>query len=397
LMLFVTSAEMRKVEATVRRRQQELLAATEAAEAASEAKSRFMGVMSHELRTPLTAMIGYADLLDAGIAGELSAEGKTYMHRIRASGWHLVGLIDAVLFYTGGKLPAEHATVARVDMRAILREMATMFGAQANDKKLTLTLDAPEEPVYVDVDERKLRQILTNLVSNAVKFTERGSIVLGLRASVDTARIEVRDTGIGIDAENLKRIWEPFQLIDASHTRTQGGMGLGLALTRRLTEQLGARINAVSTPGRGATFTLELPRTDSQDRGQLRLDGTRILVVDDEPTVRRIMVRSLARHGAQVSEAESAYEAMKVIDQKALDVLVTDISMPGMTGIQLGERIQAQKLGIPILFVTGAEMDARDQASIAALDARLLKKPFDMFELARTVQSLMDRRLTATS
>jgi signal transduction histidine kinase len=389
MVLFVTGGEMRKIEANVRRRQEELIAATRAAEAASDAKSRFMGVMSHELRTPLTQMIGYADLLDAGLAGELSEVGKTYTHRMRASGWHLAGLIDAVLFYTGGKLPAQHDVTSNLDVHQLVAEVVGMFRAQAQDKSLMLEFEAPTDPVFVDVDERNLRQILINLISNAVKFTEQGSIIVSLRSSPDTVRIEVRDTGIGIAGEDLVRIWEPFQALDASHTRTQGGMGLGLALTRQLVEQMGAHINAASTAGSGATFSVELPKTVHRERTTLQLNGVNILVVDDEPTVRKIMARTLARHGALVSEADSVIEALKQIAQKRPDVLVTDISMPGMTGIQLGEQLQAQRVDVPVLFVTGAELDARDEASIAALGARLLKKPFDMFELARAVQILV--------
>jgi signal transduction histidine kinase/CheY-like chemotaxis protein len=392
LLLFVTSAEMRKGEAIVQRRQEELEAATMAAEAASEAKSRFMGVMSHELRTPLTQMIGYADLLDAGLAGDLSPVGKTYMNRLRASGWHLAGLIDAVLFYTGGKLPAEHDATGRLDVRALVAEVVGMFTAQAADKKLELEFDQPSDAVFVDVDERKLRQILINLLSNAVKFTQRGNIVVSLRGTGDTARIEVSDTGIGIDAEDLDRIWEPFQLLDASHTRTQGGMGLGLALTRRMTEQLGARISAESTIGRGAKFIMELPKSDPHARTNPLLSGARIVVVDDEPTVRRIMARTLTQHGAQVREAQSAAEALDTIEKDLPDVLVTDISMPGMTGIQLVETLRARRVDLPVLFVSGAELDAREQASLVALNARLLRKPFDMVELARSVQALRDSR-----
>jgi len=297
-----------------------------------------------------------------------------------------------VLFYTGGKLPAEHDATARLDVRALVDEVVGMFTAQAADKKLALEFDQPPEAVYVDVDERKLRQILINLLSNAVKFTEAGSIIVSLRAAADTVRIEVRDTGMGIDAADLTRIWEPFQLLDASHTRTHGGMGLGLALTRRMTEQLGARISAESTVGSGARFIIELPMSDPHQRARPLLAGARILAVDDEPTVRRIMARTLAQHGGEVREAESAPEALGIIESEMPDVLVTDISMPGMTGIQLVETLRARRLDVPVLFVSGAELDAREQASIVALNARLLRKPFDMVELARAVQALLDDR-----
>ena len=392
LLLFVINADMRKAEALIRERQEELQAAKSAAEAASEAKSRFMAVMSHELRTPLTAVIGYANLLDEGLGGEINPEARNYVDRIRASGWHVVGLIDAVLLYASGEAASEEIRHQRVDVGELVATTSEMFEREARLKGLELRTEA-EGRAYVIADLRKLRQMLTNLLGNAVKFTDRGAVTTHVRVAGDKVLIEVADTGIGIDAAQLDHIWEPFHQVDASHTRTRGGMGLGLALTRKIADQIGARLAVRSNPGGGSTFSIELPRADDNDARAIGLNGARVLVVDDEPGVRRIMVRTLTRYGGDVTQAESAQEALASIGQQnGIDVLVTDISMPGMTGIELAQRLKSRAFASPILFVTGAELDGDDLDSIAALGGQLLRKPFDMVELARAVQLMVETK-----
>jgi signal transduction histidine kinase len=391
VLLFITSADMRKVEASMARRQIELLAAKSQAEAASEAKGRFMAVMGHELRTPLTAIIGYANLLDEGLAGPQSQEGKNYVDRIRASGWHLVGLIDAVLLYTSGKTPAEGVEQQRVEVAELVRTTAQMFEEEAQRKSLALHV-AAGEPAWVISDLRKLRQIIINLLDNALKFTEQGQVDVRVHAREQTVVIDIIDTGIGIGPAHMEHIFEAFQQVDATHTRTRGGMGLGLALTRQLADQIGAQLTAKSSL-EGSTFTITLPRAEQHASRAVGLNGARVLVVDDEAGVRRIMVRTLTRYGGEVTQAESAQEAIGIINQNGgFDVLVTDISMPGMTGIQMAQHLKAGSFTSPILFVTGAELDREDQAAIAELGGRLLRKPFDMVELVKEVQQMAESR-----
>ena len=390
LLLFITSADMRDVEAIVERRQEELIASKMRAEAASEAKSRFMAVMSHELRTPLTAVIGYANLLGESLPGE-HPEAKGYVERIRASGWHLVGLIDAVLLYASGQAPADENRPQRVDVSELVAATTRMFERDATRKGLTVRISG-DERAWAVADLRKLRQILNNLIENAVKFTDHGYIDTRVQVVGEKVLVEITDTGIGIGADQMTNIWEPFNQADTSHTRTRGGMGLGLAVARKLSEQIGAELSVRSNPAGGSTFTVELPRAERTDARIIELNGARVLVVDDEAGVRRIMVRTLVRYGGQVTQAESAQEALDFITRgDPFDVVVTDISMPGMTGIEMAQRLKAQRIASPILFVTGAELDAEDHSEITRLDARLLRKPFDMVELAKTVQQLAGR------
>ena len=389
LLLFVTSADMRKVEATVQQRQQELIAAKTDAEAASEAKSRFLAVMSHELRTPLAAVIGYANLIDEGLTGDLNEETRSYVDRIRASGWHLVGLIDAVLLYAGGAAPADEVRLQRVDVGQLAHTVASLFEREATQKGVALRVIAPDD-AWVVSDLRKLRQILTNLLENAVKFTDHGSIDMRVIVEPETVLIAITDTGIGIDATQMEHIWEPFHQVDATHTRARGGMGLGLAVTRKIAQQIGAAVRATSSAD-GSTFTIDLPRAEPQDAKTIELNGVHVLVVDDASGVRRIMARTLTRYGGDVIQAASAQEALDLIAAESrVDVLVTDISMPGMTGIELAQRLKRERFNAPILFVTGAELDADDLAEIARLGGVLLRKPFDMVDLVRAVQHMAE-------
>ena len=391
LLLFVTSASMRETEAIVLRREQDLLAATQAAEAASHTKSRFMAVMSHELRTPLTAMLGYADLLDAGVAGRLSPESRKFVDRIRSSGWHLVGLIDAVLLYASGRPAGEQIRNDNIELLTLIREVAESFESQAGDKGIALVVHAGARPIVVWSERARLREVLVNLISNAVKFTEQGSVTISVAEPGDQVIVDIVDTGIGIDAQHLAHIWEPFEQIDDPHTREHGGMGLGMALTRLLAEQMSVPLNVESEVGKGTTVRLTLARAaQPQTRDELRLDGVRVLVVDDEPSVRRIMARALARYGATITEAHSAHEALDLLaNGTTVDAIVTDISMPGMNGIDLARTLRSRGHAPPLLFVTGAELSDADRAQIDAMQARLLNKPFDMTELAHSVLQLV--------
>jgi signal transduction histidine kinase/CheY-like chemotaxis protein len=388
LLMFVTSASMRESEERVRQREMELMTAHATAEAASNTKSRFMSVMSHELRTPLTGILGYADMLDAGVGGPLPPEARKFVDRIRSSGWHLVGLIDAVLTYASGRPAGEQIRNDEVDLPTLFRETLSTFEAHARDKQVELKIEVPSDPAIAWTDRARLRMVLSNVVSNAVKFTERGGVVLRALPSDQNIVVEVTDTGIGIDPKFLAHIWEPFEQEDDPHTREVGGMGLGMALTRVLCDQMSVPITVESQLGAGTTVRLVLPRAAATPE-PVRLDALRLLVVDDETSMRRIMTRTLERFGAVVTEAENAQRALDLIQGNSYEVIVTDISMPGMNGIEMGKTLEKRSVKIPLVFVTGAELDREDRDAIKALGARCLQKPFDMAELARAVSSAL--------
>jgi PAS domain S-box-containing protein len=254
------NAELRERTAELELANQDSQRARAAAEEADRAKSQFLAVMSHELRTPLNGVLGYADLLSLGIGGALNEAQLEHVDRIRQSGRQLLDLIDDVLGMARIESGREVVQITEEDARSIARQAASIVESQAAIKELTLLLEMPDAPLPIVTDAGKLRQVLLNLLSNAVKFTHAGSVVLRVSRNGESACFDVVDTGIGIEADQLERIFEPFTQVDQSNTRSRGGVGLGLTVSRRLAELLGGTLECMSEPGRGTRFTLTLPR-----------------------------------------------------------------------------------------------------------------------------------------
>jgi hypothetical protein len=229
------------------------------AEGASEAKSQFLAVMSHELRTPLTGIIGYADLLANEVIGPLSEPQRTHLGRIQAGAWHLVGIIDEILTFARLEAGREQVFAHPIELCAIAQQAIEMVQPVAQQKGLTVTLVGDAHSLYLRSDGGKIRQVLLNLIGNAVKFTDHGEIEVHVTVTGDHARVGVRDTGPGISADRMNRIFEPFTQGDSSTTRSKGGTGLGLTVSRRLAKLLGGELLVESTAGAGSTFTLVLP------------------------------------------------------------------------------------------------------------------------------------------
>jgi len=231
----------------------------EEARAANQAKSDFLATISHELRTPLTALTGYGELLADEIMGELSATQHEVIERMRSVTHHLTMMIDEILTFSGIEAGREKVRPATVAADELVRAAVAVVEPLARQKEIAFeaTVPSPAPTVVTDVD--KVRQILVNLAGNAVKFTDRGSVRLGVENGQGTVRFTVRDTGIGIAPEDRARLFQPFSQVDAGLTRRHGGTGLGLYISQRLARLLGGRIDFESTPGEGSTFTLTLP------------------------------------------------------------------------------------------------------------------------------------------
>ncbi|HEX8455641.1 MAG TPA: ATP-binding protein [Longimicrobium sp.] len=226
---------------------------------ASETKSEFLATMSHELRTPMNAILGYADLLDAEVAGPLTDAQREQLNRIGASARHLLQLIDEILTFSRIEAGREQVSVERFDLAELARDTAEMVEPMARGKDLRFPVDTSADPLWVVSDPGKVRQILLNLLSNAVKFTEAGEVRLAVRAEDDEAVLRISDTGIGIAPEQQGRIFDAFWQVEQSSIRRAGGTGLGLSVTRHLVDMLGGTVEVASTVGEGSTFTVRIP------------------------------------------------------------------------------------------------------------------------------------------
>jgi signal transduction histidine kinase len=229
------------------------------AEEGNRAKADFLAVVSHELRTPLNAIAGYADLLAGGIAGELNSLQARHVDRIKVGASHLAHLIDEVLTYARVETGRDTLQLDNADVGEVAREAMVVLEPDATDKGLAVEVQLPHQPVVLYTDAGKVRQILVNLLSNAVKYTEEGSLRLVVRDVEGGVEIDVTDTGIGIPSEARERIFEPFWQAESPNTRTVGGTGLGLSVSRRLARLLDGDIQVQSEVGVGSTFTVRIP------------------------------------------------------------------------------------------------------------------------------------------
>jgi signal transduction histidine kinase len=233
--------------------------ARRAAEEASRAKSQFVAMMSHELRTPLSAIIGYQELLAEEISGPITEQQRQQLHRIRASATHLRDLINQILSLSRIEAGREEVAVDAVDLVSLVEDVAVLMEQEVEGAGLRFDVHLPGRPVEIETDAGKVRQILLNLISNAIKFTDEGAVEVRLETNGASARVIVRDTGIGIASEDRERIFDAFTQVDQSMTRQAGGSGLGLPVSRRLARLLGGDVSLESGPGQGSTFVLSLP------------------------------------------------------------------------------------------------------------------------------------------
>ncbi|MEB3887068.1 PAS domain S-box protein [Lyngbya sp. CCY1209] len=378
--------------------------ATRRAEAASLAKSQFLANMSHEIRTPMNAILGFCDLLQ-GLVCE--PRQQTYVRSIASSGKTLLALINDILDLSkieAGKMELQNEPV---DLRALVAEIGQIFSQKAAEQNLQLQIDVAEDiPRAIGFDEVRLRQILLNVVGNALKFTDSGSVTISVCArpeagevgsggrSTVTVEIAVADTGIGIAPEQQQRIFESFMQSEGQSTRKYGGSGLGLAITRRLTQMLGGTIRLDSEVGRGSTFTFRfpgvnlanpLPETeiaDGADDDLNRLARSTILVVDDVQSNLDLMRGYFANSHHKLLLCKNGWEAIHQAQNYRPDLILMDLRMPHLDGWEATKYLKENPdtRDIPIVILTASSLD-RDRREIASLHNGFLHKPVSRREL----------------
>ena len=399
----------------LRKTRAKLKAAVAAAEAANASKSSFLANMSHEIRTPLNGVLGMAQAMEAR---DLDPESREMLSTIRDSGATLMAILNDVLDLS--KIEAGKLDISAVDgdLAHTLSRVHKLFQPKADEKQLTLSLECdPDFPARLSFDPVRIRQCVSNLVSNAVKFTARGSVRIKISAAPEKdgqrlVTIAVIDQGIGISPEAIGNLFEVFSQADASTTRNFGGTGLGLAISRRLARLMGGDITVTSEAGKGSTFTftfiaqrareieVSTPHTAPADTRAKSLTGAHILLTDDNSVNRQIVRLFLKPQRAVIVEAVNGKEALERLAAESFDLVLLDVHMPVMDGVEAIQRIRSSDApwrNIPVLALTADAMSGDREKLIGQGMSGYVSKPIDQRELISEINRMLGGNAAPTA
>ena len=379
------------------------------AQEADRAKSDFLANMSHEIRTPMNAILGFSELMREQVKGD--KRHTSYIDGIETSGRALLALINDILDLSKIEAGRLEIRPQPVNPHSIIDEVRAVFEPQITRKNLKFEVSVDRSlPVSLIMDGPRLRQILFNLIGNAVKFTNEGWIRVSVHSTpVDRTsshialRIDVADTGIGIPSESIDAIFKPFRQLESPNSRVYTGSGLGLSISRRLAEAMGGKLSAESVPGKGSTFTLGLAsisvspvslnlsaREDQLPLLSAALAGATILIVEDEPLNRQVLREFLGAHHMTILEAEDGKDALRVLERQKPDLIIMDMQMPIMSGEEAVEAIRADERWnrIPILALSGSASSVDETLEVGNFDGRL-QKPVEREDLLRELSKFL--------